>query len=269
MEERWVSNMKITFLGVSGALSAKYNSNMLIETGYAPDEPTHPRKILIDCGEDVMHSLNAVGCKPEELDAVYISHMHMDHCGGLSWLAYYTYFISKKKLKLYAHESLIADIWSMLRPSMEKLDGAIEMMTLSDYFEVHPVRSEKGGFLFGGGGYDLVKQLHVETSYGHMYSYGLNINTGRPGYVFISSDTKKLTLPETDGYNQTHIYRFVDVDVMNLNGVHPNYYDLKNMTVRQKENMWLYHYHDLGDDMPDAVADGFAGFVKEGQIFEI
>ena len=35
-----------------------------------------------------------------------------------------------------------------------------------------------------------------------------------------------------------------------------------------RKKMWLYHYTDLGDKMPNAVADGFAGFVKEGQIFE-
>jgi hypothetical protein len=42
-----------------------------------------------------------------------------------------------------------------------------------------------------------------------------------------------------------------------------------------KARTWLYHYTDLDDydgkygDMPDAVADGFAGFVKEGQTFEL
>jgi len=254
--------MKITFLGISGALSAKYNSNMLIENGNDC--------MLFDCGEDVMHSLNAAGRKPEELDAVFISHLHFDHCGGLSWLAYYTYFISKKKIKLYAHESLIADIWSMLRPAMEKLDGK-PMMTLDDYFEVHPIRSEKGGFLFGGGSFDLAKQLHVETSHGHMYSYGLRAFDGDKRF-FISSDSKEIRIPSTSELTCReecdYKYVFCDCDVMNLGGVHPNYDTLKLFAKETKSKMWLYHYHEL-DDMPDAVADGFAGFVREGQIFEL
>jgi hypothetical protein len=30
--------------------------------------------------------------------------------------------------------------------------------------------------------------------------------------------------------------------------------------------MWLYHYQD--GPLPDAKADGFAGFVNQGQTFE-
>ena len=56
---------------------------------------------------------------------------------------------------------------------------------------------------------------------------------------------------------------------MNLGGVHPDYDDLKRLDKNVKKRMWLYHYSDLGKNMPDAVADGFAGFVKEGQSFEI
>jgi len=261
--------MKITFLGASGALDHKYNSNIIVENGNDC--------MLFDCGEDVMHSLNAAGRKPEELNSVYISHLHFDHCGGLSWLAYYTYFISKKKLKLYAHESLISDIWSMLRPAMERLDGQEKMMTLNDYFEVHPVRSEHGGFLFGGGACDLSKQLHVETPHGHMYSYGLVVRDN-DNRIFITSDSKKVTIPNTSiwtneiSLDYNHI--FCDVDVMNLSGVHPNYDDLNRFDDETKSKIWLYHYTNLDDydgqfgEMPDCVADGFAGFVKEGQIFE-
>jgi hypothetical protein len=270
--------MKITFLGVSGALSAKYNSNMLIEN--------KEDVMLFDCGEDVMHSLNAAGRKADDLTSVFISHLHMDHCGGLSWLAYYNYFIAKKRIILRAHESMISDLWSMLRPSLERLDGQDKMMTLNDYFEVRPIRHEQGGFLFGGGSCDLVKQLHVETKCGHMYSYGLIINCDDKK-VFISSDTKKMNIPPTE---KGHTYRyydydyiFCDCDVMNLGGVHPNYNDLVGISSDIKSNVsrdsvpeiWLYHYTNLDDyngqfgEMPDAVKDGFAGFVKEGQIFNI
>ena len=72
--------MKLTFLGVASALSSGYNSNILIE------DKDHV--MLFDCGEDIKHSLKAANRKVEDLDAVYISHLHSDHCYGLSWLAY-------------------------------------------------------------------------------------------------------------------------------------------------------------------------------------
>jgi hypothetical protein len=267
--------MKITFLGVSGALSAKYNSNMLIESD--------GQCMLFDCGEDVMHSLKAAGRKPEELTDVYISHLHYDHMGGLSWLGYYSYFILKKRLILHIHESMVSDLWAMLRPAMEKLDCKDEMMTLDNYFDVVAIKGVKTeeynpSFFFGKCYFDLVEQLHVETVNGNMYSYGLNIiDSTNKSQVFISSDSKKMSIPYSpySGVSFPQKYIFCDCDVMNLNGVHPNYNDLKKYKADTKSKMWLYHYTNLDDyegkfgEMPDAVADGFAGFVKEGQIFEI
>lgn len=256
--------MKIIFLGVGGALSIGYNSNMLIEQ--------NDSVMLFDCGEDVMHSLRAAGRKPEELTAVYISHLHFDHCGGLSWLGYYSYFIMKRRLVLYIHESMVSDLWGMLRPAMEKLDGQ-EMKTLDNYFVIIPFKNNQelrlNEFIFKPN-----KQLHVETHCGNMYSYGVVVTPwGHPNdsQIFISSDTKDLQIPICP-FNNT---LFSDCDVMNLSGIHPNYDILKKLQPHIKEKMWLYHYTDLNDydgkygEMPDAEADGFAGFVKEGQVFEI
>jgi len=289
--------MKITFLGITGALSPKYNSNMLIE-GSGLDDCAEEKNfaMLFDCGEDIMHSLNSAGRKPEELTDVYISHLHMDHCGGLSWLAYYTYFIMQKKLTLRLHEAMVADIWSMLRPSMEKLDGSKRMATLDDYFNIK-LYKEGTRFNVGGMQFFPVKQKHVETACGDMDSYGLrgykpgdwcgyqgtdetHMHDGRTWRFFISSDSKKMVIPNTNEvgalFPKHHYdYMFCDCDVMNLGGVHPNYNDLKEFPDDSKSRMWLYHYTNLDDyegkfgGMPDAVADGFAGFVKEGQIFEL
>lgn len=297
--------MKITFLGVAGALSSDFNSNMLIEAKYEDIEEREARTeysleyieknyvMLFDCGEDVNQSLQAAGRKPEELDGVYISHLHTDHCGGLSWLAYYSYFIMQRKLKLFVHESLIFGLWSMLAPSMEKLHGKKKIMTLEDYFDLVVVGA--GRFNLGGMQFYAVKQDHVITPYGNMSSYGLRgygpgdwcgypeplreHHRGTSWRFFISSDTCKLDIPNTSNNHMVsteydYDYIFSDCDVMNLNGVHPNYNDLKELDKEVKKRMWLYHYTDLSKydgkygEMPDAVADGFAGFVKQGQVFE-
>ena len=257
--------MKITFLGVSGALSPEYKSNMLIENG---DDC-----MLFDCGEDIMHSLCSAGRVPEDITAVYISHLHYDHMGGLSWLGYYSYFVMTKRITLYIHESMISDLWAMLRPAMEKLDGH-EMTTLNEYFNVVAFKDNNKSVV-GSITFDPVKQLHVSTPHGNMYSYGAvfmhSILYGKywkpdptsPKF-FISSDSKQVVIPD-----YSYKYIFCDCDVMNLGGVHPNYDDLNKMDASIKKKMWLYHYHDLGEKMPNVKDDNFAGFVKEGQVFKI
>jgi hypothetical protein len=47
--------------------------------------------------------------------------------------------------------------------------------------------------------------------------------------------------------------------------VHAHYEELKELPAEIKQKMWLYHYSD--GVLPDAQADGFAGFVKPRQEF--
>ncbi|WP_299463193.1 MBL fold metallo-hydrolase [uncultured Gimesia sp.] len=70
--------MKITFLGAAGEVTG---SQHLIETD--------SRRILLDCGlfqghrEESYHKNSQFAYSPESLDAVFLSHGHMDHCGNI------------------------------------------------------------------------------------------------------------------------------------------------------------------------------------------
>lgn len=44
------------------------------------------RKILLDCGPYTMQQLKRVGIRASELDYIFLSHAHVDHCGGIPWL---------------------------------------------------------------------------------------------------------------------------------------------------------------------------------------
>ena len=73
---------RLTFAGAGSAFTTdadNFQSNMVIETAEG--------RLLIDCGGDARHSTKALGLKPRDIDAVYISHLHADHIGGLEWLA--------------------------------------------------------------------------------------------------------------------------------------------------------------------------------------
>lgn len=244
--------MKLTFLGVSGLLDDGFSSNMLLDIG--------DNTLLIDCGLDIKHSLAASNRKVEEIDAIYISHLHSDHMGGLEYFAYYSKFISSKKIKLYIHESQVFKLWSMLAPSLCIMNNKHSFFSLDDYFDVYSIYKQ---FHWNMYTFELEKLNHIENGIENMYSYGISCVGSLYPQFYISTDTKECKA----GFGK---YIFHDCDVMNLGGAHANYEDLvKDIHPNFKKDMWLYHYHDLGDAMPNAKADGFAGFVKQGQIFEI
>ena len=73
--------MKLTFLGAAGEVTG---SQHLIETGEL--------RLLLDCGlfqgrrAESFAKNSKFRCEPKRLDAVVLSHAHIDHCGNLPGL---------------------------------------------------------------------------------------------------------------------------------------------------------------------------------------
>ncbi len=69
--------MILTVLGSGSAFSAphRYNSCCLLEAGET--------KIMIDCGSDALRAVQKAGVDLSQIQAIFITHMHADHCGGL------------------------------------------------------------------------------------------------------------------------------------------------------------------------------------------
>ena len=260
--------MKITFLGVSGALdggNGNYNSNMLIDTDDG-------KTLLVDAGCDIPHSLAAAGRSVAEIDGVYVSHLHADHAGGLEWLGYLTYFYPDfVKLPLYIHPQLVGPLWeNSLKAGMGIADKS--EMQLTDYFDLPELTSDPENFTIGNLSFGMIQLPHVSHEDANMYSYGLMIRSPK-SKVFITTDTSgqydDLTNLAVTAQLIISDLIFHDCSIGFKSPVHAFYDDL-NMMVPPvvKEKMWLYHYSSK-IKRPDAFADGFAGFVETGQVFEI
>ncbi len=74
--------MKITLLGTGTPFPSaeRFGSAVLVEAG--------EKKLLFDCGRGAVIRLTQAGVRPNEIDAVFLSHLHSDHVVGIPdlWL---------------------------------------------------------------------------------------------------------------------------------------------------------------------------------------
>jgi ribonuclease BN (tRNA processing enzyme) len=156
---------KITFAGVGGAFTTQeyWQSNMLIET----DEG----KMMVDCGGDARFSFGELGMKAADPNAVYISHLHADHIGGLEWLGFSTYFNPAcPRPRMFVVSDLVDDLWGSLKGGMQSHEGVV--LSLESFFDVQQIKPN-GEFHYGGLNLIPVQTVHVMNGFRILHSYGL------------------------------------------------------------------------------------------------
>ena len=99
-----------------------------------------------------------------------------------------------------------------------------------------------------------------------MNSYGLYFVAGEKA-VFITTDT--VFSPDKLGqYMEQADLVFHDCETFSeASGVHARYDDLLTLPESIRSKTWLYHFDN--SEIYDAVEDGFLGFVKRGQVFDL
>jgi ribonuclease BN (tRNA processing enzyme) len=249
--------MQIQFLGVSSALTVGYGNfqtNMLLNSRSG-------KRLLIDCGCDVRHALHELGYTHSDLDAVYISHLHSDHVGGLEWLGFSKLFIEKTRIPLYISPDQREILWNnVLSGGMSTLEE--QNSSLDTFFEVMPFSSLE--FKWENINFTLVKVVHNYSNCELLPSYGLFINNGSHK-VFISTDTRFTPELLAPFYEQADLI-FQDCEISTFHSnQHAHYNQLKTLNPNIKKKMWLYDYNDT--TLPNAELDGFQGFVNRGQVF--
>lgn len=268
--------MKIKFLGVGGAFApiSKGNSTMMFTSDGG-------KILMFDFGTTSPYVYrDEWGFDFKDIDAVYISHQHADHCGGLELLAFSRYFMAKKddmgnvvKPKLYCMKTLMKELWEhSLKGGLESLQNKI--MSLTDYFDCKPI-SENKSFDWEGYRFTPIQTVHVRSGYIIKYSYGLGVSklscgnksgkiTNYTYDVYITADTQ-FDQGLIEFYKKSKLI-FHDCETSKFKSyVHPNYADLNTLDLDIKNKMWLYHY---GDKIDSYKTDGFAGFVEKNQEFE-
>lgn len=251
--------MKLVFLGTGSSLSPtkdNYHANMIVDNGAG-------KRLLIDCGSDARFSLFEQGYSYKDVNAVYISHLHADHVGGLEWLAFSTYFDPDcPKPTLFISETLVSDLWhKVLAGGLSSL-ADIEA-NLATYFNIVAI-PENNTFEWESITFELVQTVHVMNGFCLAPSFGLFFRIGKH-HLFITTDTQ-LTLNSLEKFYKRADFIFHDCEILpHKTGVHAHYSELLTLNPDYKKKMWLYHYQPIA--LPNAKKDGFQGFVLKGQTF--
>lgn len=150
-------NWTLHFLGVGAAHAVELGSSSVVLE--RDGEPL----LLIDCGPDVLDRYVAAYGKPPS--AVYITHTHMDHIGGLERLFFRLWFDDalRGKTRVFVHAQLLPWLQTRVADYPNVLaEGGV------NFWEAFQLVTVTRGFWFDGLWFDVFATRHhmPGTSYG-------------------------------------------------------------------------------------------------------
>lgn len=248
-----VKMVYIEWIGTGSGLNPELGNTSFLVRG-------KDRTLLVDCGFTVPLELIKFGRLREVTDVV-LTHRHADHIGGLEGFAFMNYFAFRKRAdarpNLYVGTFDFAQrLWeNSLQGGMEKIqtdENWPHVANLETYFRV---KIGKQVNISGLPSAELFPTLHVQG----MENYGISFQNG----VWYSGDT--MELPKTDAQLIFQDCQFYETP----SDVHISYDRLKREVPAEiRARIHLVHLGS-GWDKKDAQADGFAGFVKPKDRFEL
>lgn len=130
---------KLHLLGVGNSESFQHwNTNLLLETG--------GKRLLIDAGFTIKYALHDHGISSEQIDAVYITHLHGDHVHGLERLGFESRYVHGRRITLILQPEFIGPLWDhCLKGTMGHSSSGENR--LEDFFDIQLIN--KRCFSFG------------------------------------------------------------------------------------------------------------------------
>ena len=239
-------SLALRFLGVGNARASELGSaSAVLEAG---DRPL----LLIDCGPRSLDDYRA--CYGESMpQAVFVTHLHLDHIGGIEQLFYRAYFAGHGLVRLHVPAALVPALHAKLAGSAFVLSEG--NASFWDAFQLLPV----GDFLWLEG--MLLSVFPVRHS-GFQQAYGLCL----PGAFAYTGDTRPI--PEVLGhYARSGELIFHDCG-MEGSPAHAGVEDLmREYTDEEQRRMVLYHYESEAAGR-DLERRGFR-VAKPGQRFPL
>jgi len=164
--------LALRFLGVGNARASELGSAAaVLELDESPG-------LLIDCGPRTLDDFRAQ-YGVELPSAVFITHLHMDHIGGVEQLFYRAYFTRRGQISLFVPADLVAGLHAKLANSPFLLsEGGANFW---DAFRLVPVSE---WFWYEG----LLFSVFPVRHSGHRAAFGLALG----GSFFYSSDTRPI-----------------------------------------------------------------------------
>jgi ribonuclease BN (tRNA processing enzyme) len=82
--------MRLTIIGCGDAFGAsgRLQTSFHVRSGQST--------FLIDCGTSTLIGMRRLGLEPNDIDAVFVTHLHGDHFGGLPWFLIDGQYVSKR-----------------------------------------------------------------------------------------------------------------------------------------------------------------------------
>jgi ribonuclease BN (tRNA processing enzyme) len=218
--------MNLKFIGTGDAFTKSQGHNSAI---FMFDNTN----LMIDCPHTNYTNLASLKLGFENIENVFISHLHADHINGLETFAFFRKFATPNlpKPNLYISEELINDLWRTLRSGLEFLYDGIHV--LEDYFNVKLIKEE---FMINNISFKIIKTDHMLN----MLSYGLLAED----YFYFSCDSNIDTEFLIEIHNKVdyifHDCHFHDVHIAS----HPSLKDIKKLSNEIINKIVLMHYDD-------------------------
>lgn len=225
--------MRITWNGTGAAWSYHWgNSSAVIES--------NGKRVLIDCGHTAPARLAQMGLTLQDLDAVFVSHLHGDHCYGLEEWGFRSLLVWKQRPHLLIADDLDSTLWNdVLSGTMRQT--CAQNCLLNDYFDVTPLQPHTKFSVAG-----LTLEIHPVIHIPDTPAYGIKVSDGTATVGF-TCDTRALT--DSWFYDDTAlVFHDCSFTPFRPDTVHAHFEEICRYPSEWRERTYLVHYDDTIKD---------------------